>query len=210
MPLIERYNEKYELVLELEKLHHQSFLQYIKNLLSNREKFCMEKVFEKAILTLDEDISAEALKTNAIQPNLKTISVAMSGAVACVAHIDGSHLHVANVGDCRAVLGVLMEDNTWIAKELTKDHNADNVSEVLRIKNEHPSNEADTVIRQNRLLGQLAPLRAFGDVRYVFMLLTQTVFFLLLGVIFVPFFFVGINGAWRNYTKSRRLSTVKM
>jgi pyruvate dehydrogenase phosphatase len=170
--LIERYNEKYELVSELEDLHNQSFIRYIRNLLSNREDFCMEKVLEKAILSLDEDISAEALKTNAARPNLRTISVAMSGAVACVAHIDGSHLHVANVGDCRAVLGVLTEENTWIAKQLTKDHNADNVSEVSRIKNEHPPNEADTVIRNGRLLGQLAPLRALGDVRYSFIFMS--------------------------------------
>lgn len=34
------------------------------------------------------------------------------------------------------------------------------------IAGEHPANERDSVIRGERLLGQLAPLRAFGDFRY--------------------------------------------
>lgn len=83
----------------------------------------------------------------------------------CVAHIDGPHLHVANTGDCQAVIGVLTDDNNWIAKKVSVEHNTDNVREVERILNEHPKNERDTVIRMERLLGQLAPLRAFGDVR---------------------------------------------
>lgn len=126
----------------------------------------MEEALEKAILSLDNDISTEAIECEESIMNSKTISVAMSGAVACIAHIDGSHLHIANVGDCRAVLGVLTEENTWLAKQLTEDHTVENIKEVNRIKQEHPPCEKDTVIRQNRLLGQLIPLRAFGDVRY--------------------------------------------
>lgn len=87
------------------------------------------------------------------------------GAVACVAHVDGPHLHVANVGDAAAVLGVQTDSGDWAAKKLSSEHNADNVSEVRRLLGEHPSNERHTVIRQERLLGQLAPLRALGDFR---------------------------------------------
>lgn len=165
--LVEQYNEKYEIASELQVLYHKSFVKYVKELLSGRkEDFCMEEALEKAILSLDEDLSAEAVNRDGSPTNLKTISVAMSGAVACIAHVDGSYLHVANVGDCRAVLGVLTEENTWLAKELTCEHNAENIQEVNRIKQEHPASEKDTVIRRERLLGELAPLRAFGDVRY--------------------------------------------
>lgn len=65
----------------------------------------MNKAIEKAFLRLDNDISIEALPKDGESLNLKTMSVAMSGAVACVAHIDGPHLHIANVGDSCAVLG---------------------------------------------------------------------------------------------------------
>lgn len=66
----------------------------------------MNKAIENAFLRLDNDISKEALpKSTNDSLNLKTMSVAMSGAVACVAHVDGPHLHVANVGDSCAVLG---------------------------------------------------------------------------------------------------------
>jgi hypothetical protein len=32
--------------------------------------------------------------------NMKTLTVAMSGCVSVVAHVDGPHLHVASTGDC--------------------------------------------------------------------------------------------------------------
>lgn len=71
----------------------------------DRDGFEMRKALESAFLRLDGDISREALPTSAGRINMKTLSVAMSGAVACVAHIDGAHLHVAHVGDSNAVLG---------------------------------------------------------------------------------------------------------
>lgn len=40
------------------------------------------------------------------------------------------------------------------------------MQEVDRILAEHPREERETVIRNGRLLSQLAPLRAFGDYRY--------------------------------------------
>lgn len=66
----------------------------------------MHKALEKAFLRLDDDLSNEALPDEDGNVNMKTLSVAMSGSVGCVAHIDGPHLHIANVGDCNAVLGM--------------------------------------------------------------------------------------------------------
>ncbi|XP_017486612.1 PREDICTED: pyruvate dehydrogenase [acetyl-transferring]-phosphatase 1, mitochondrial [Rhagoletis zephyria] len=91
----------------------------------------------------------------------------ISGAVAVVAHIDHLDLHVASTGDCGAVLGIQCpETGQWQAKKLNTEHNADNLKEVQRILEEHPNEEHDTAIRNERLLGQLAPLRALGDFRY--------------------------------------------
>lgn len=49
---------------------------------------------------------------------------------------------------------------------MVEEHNTDNLQELNRVISEHPSNEKDTVIKYERLLGQLAPLRAFGDLRF--------------------------------------------
>ncbi|XP_020295686.1 pyruvate dehydrogenase [acetyl-transferring]-phosphatase 1, mitochondrial isoform X2 [Pseudomyrmex gracilis] len=115
---------------------------------------------------LDNDLSNEALLQLNRKDAARTLAVAMSGTVAAVAHIDGPHLHVAGVGDCKAVLGVLSENDGWSAKIMTVEHNADNRAEVERILLEHPPNERSTVIKMERLLGQLAPLRSLGDFRY--------------------------------------------
>lgn len=119
-------------------------------------------------MRLDSDLSKEVIdayeKESTIHP--KTLSVALSGAVACVCHISGPDLHVANVGDCNAVIGTLTEEKEWLAKKITKEHNAENFDELKRIWNEHPDHERKTVIRRDRLLGELAPLRSLGDYRY--------------------------------------------
>ncbi|XP_044732768.1 pyruvate dehydrogenase [acetyl-transferring]-phosphatase 2, mitochondrial isoform X2 [Chrysoperla carnea] len=172
--LINSFNDKVQLVEDIAGVYKDSFLRFIHDLNNTpgQPNFEMKTVLENAFLRLDNDLSDEALRIDEKMTNiddktkLKTLSVAMSGAVACVAHIDGPHLHVANVGDCSAVLGVLSDTNVWIPKKLTIEHNYENTSEVKRIVNEHPPSEENTVIRMERLLGQLAPLRAMGDFRY--------------------------------------------
>lgn len=120
------------------------------------------RALENAFFQLDKDLSAEALT----QKNARTFAVAMSGAVACVAYMENRNLYVANTGDSGAVLGSISSDGKWIARRLTNEHNTDNLSEINRILGEHPKQERDTVFRQERLLGQLLPTRAFGDFRY--------------------------------------------
>ncbi|XP_068171977.1 pyruvate dehydrogenase [acetyl-transferring]-phosphatase 1, mitochondrial-like isoform X2 [Antennarius striatus] len=94
------------------------------------------------------------------------LRVALSGCTACVAHISNGVLHVANLGDSRAVLGVQESDGRWSAVSLTNDHNAQNQDELQRILGEHPESEQKTVVRHDRLLGVLLPFRAFGDFRF--------------------------------------------
>lgn len=64
------------------------------------------------------------------------------------------------------LLSYIIENNDWSAKLMTVEHNTDNRAEVERILSEHPLNEKSTVIKLERLLGQLAPLRSLGDFRY--------------------------------------------
>ncbi|KAE8739874.1 hypothetical protein FOCC_FOCC014631 [Frankliniella occidentalis] len=167
--LLEPYNDKMQFYDDLQQLYDKSFSAFVEELVNDKkhkEEFQMKDALVRAFLKLDGDLSEEGKVTKNGEVNKRTLSVAMSGAVACVAHIDGPHLHVANVGDCQAVIGVLGEGNTWTAKKLTEEHNADNISELKRIVQEHPPSEKDTVISSDRLLGQLAPLRAMGDFRY--------------------------------------------
>lgn len=158
------HNDKVDFIPEVDEIYERSFAQYARELChENIEDFQISSALQNAFLRLDQDISNEALN----YPSMRTMSVAMSGAVASVAHIDGVHLHVAGTGDCSAILGSLNEETgQWESKKLTNEHNSENADELRRITAEHPLNERDTVIRAERLLGELAPLRAFGDVRY--------------------------------------------
>lgn len=157
------HNDKHDFVEELRELYEQSFEKFAAELIEKRsESFEMSEVLENAFIKLDRDISEEAMNSGISQ----TLNVALSGSVAIVAHIDKNHLHVASTGDCQGVLGSINENGDWSAKKMSEEHNAENMAEVRRILAEHPNSERDTVIRGDRLLSQLAPLRAFGDVRY--------------------------------------------
>lgn len=120
------------------------------------------RAIENAFFRLDKDLSDEAL----LHKSPRTFAVAMSGAVACIAFLENRNLYVANTGDCGAVLGSMNLDGKWIARRLSNEHNTDNTSEINRVLAEHPKQERDTIFRQERLLGQLLPTRAFGDFRY--------------------------------------------
>lgn len=168
LELLETFNDKVEFVNEIKHLYQASFLTFLHDLAGTEctKEFQMEAALENAFLRLDNDLSTEALLKLNQKDAARTLAVAMSGAVTAVAHIDGPHLHVAGVGDCQAVLGILSENEGWSAKLMTVEHNTDNRAEVERIFAEHPANERSTVIKMERLLGQLAPLRSLGDFRY--------------------------------------------
>ncbi|CAG9862761.1 unnamed protein product [Phyllotreta striolata] len=167
--LIDSYNDNVQFVDDVRKLYGDSFDRFLNDLANEGavKNFEMPDAMEKAFLRLDKDIGDEALpKVEKERVNLKTMSVAMSGAVVCLAHVDGPHLHVANVGDCSAVLGSLSETDTWLANKLNTEHNAYHRAEADRVLSEHPASERRSLLRADRLLGQLAPLRALGDYRF--------------------------------------------
>ncbi|XP_068670519.1 pyruvate dehydrogenase [acetyl-transferring]-phosphatase 2, mitochondrial-like isoform X2 [Montipora foliosa] len=115
-----------------------------------------------AFTQLDDDIATEAIPVRVIDDSFV---VGATGACALVSYIEGQQLYVANAGDCRAVLGSLSQDGSWIATPLSIDQTATNSDEVKRLQSEHPGEE-NFVIRNGRLLGQLQPLRSFGDIQY--------------------------------------------
>lgn len=87
-----------------------------------------------AYLTLDEDISQEALTFNENgEVDKHLFDAANAGACALVAHLNGTELCIANTGDCRAVLGVENLDKTWSAIQLTSDHTAGWNEHKLRV-----------------------------------------------------------------------------
>ncbi|XP_015813824.3 pyruvate dehydrogenase [acetyl-transferring]-phosphatase 1, mitochondrial [Nothobranchius furzeri] len=131
-----------------------------------------------AFCRLDYDLSVEA-QAQLLQSSPRKMSlpgeglalssplrVALSGSTTCVAYVSSGVLHVANLGDSRAVLGVQEQDGHWSAISLTNDHNAQNPDELQRVLGEHPPSEHRTAVRHDRLLGLLLPFRAFGDVRF--------------------------------------------
>lgn len=148
--------------------HKESLLQFTKHLLNKIESsnnFNMQDAVAEAFQRYDNDLSREVQE--GIRKRLEeAMSLAVMGCCACIGHIDGHHLHIAASGDCKAVLGVLTEENTWTAVPLSKEHNTDNVEEINRVIAEHPKSESNVIFKNDRLLGCLAPLRAFGDFNF--------------------------------------------
>ncbi|KAL8644457.1 MAG: hypothetical protein Q9226_007752 [Calogaya cf. arnoldii] len=100
-----------------------------------------------------------------LQASMQDIAPAESGCSVVLATYDtaSQHLFVANVGNCRAVLGHMNAQGSWEASQLSVDHTCQNEDEVARLRAEHP-NEAD-VIKDGQLLGSKLT-RAFGDLRW--------------------------------------------
>lgn len=157
---------------EMSTLHRNSLYKYVIGNLSTSglqdyesEEEMIGHALQSAFVQLDSDMSAEALPSGG-SLNLEALEVGLSGACATVAHIRDLNVHVASLGDTRAVLGQVDENGNWVAKPLTTDHTVNCPDEVERIKGSHPTSEHNFVIKNNRLLGQLIPTRAFGDFRF--------------------------------------------
>ena len=105
------------MVLDLKRAHQRSYMNYVSELLRDRVESAddnsvglsvAEKISE-AFLGLDNDMSKEAIENaGEDEVSLMTSTVALSGAVAVLAHIDGPMLHIASCGDCVAVLGMVI------------------------------------------------------------------------------------------------------
>jgi len=93
------------------------------------------------------------------------LKVASAGSCALLALYDphAQHLHVACVGDSRAVLGTRFPSSgDWEAQPLSIDQTGSNTDEVNRINAEHPGEESIVKGKPARVLGIMVS-RAFGD-----------------------------------------------
>ena len=112
--IVTALNDDWEMVLDLKRAHQRSYMNYVSDLLRDRVESADdnsvglsvgEKISE-AFLGLDNDMSKEAIENaGEDEVSLMTSTVALSGAVAVLAHIDGPMLNIASCGDCVAVLG---------------------------------------------------------------------------------------------------------
>ncbi|XP_061077114.1 pyruvate dehydrogenase [acetyl-transferring]-phosphatase 2, mitochondrial-like [Conger conger] len=159
------YNFRESASLYLE--HLRVFWQELLESEEHGEGMSPRDALDYAFRRLDEDISLEAqVPLDSGLMRNTALQVAFAGSTACVAHVDTEGVHVANTGDCRAVLGAQEEDGSWTALPLSRDHNALNAAELDRVRSQHPRSERRTVVTDERLLGILMPLRAFGDMRF--------------------------------------------
>ncbi|KAK0425029.1 hypothetical protein QR680_008993 [Steinernema hermaphroditum] len=170
MPLRERLqwlfsSADFRLPAPFKQTHERNVRDFHNKFVGDSDLCTVRKAMQAAFIALDEDIAAGALPDAKGRVCRMSASVATSGSCATVAHVRHNHLHVANVGDGAAVLGV-NHHGMIIARQLSKAHTIENADEVKRIRNSHPASEHTTVLRGGRLLGELYPLRAFGDVRY--------------------------------------------
>ncbi|PAA49167.1 hypothetical protein BOX15_Mlig030750g1, partial [Macrostomum lignano] len=156
-----------ELEEELGRLHDQQLSAFTSETLSMSEPEPLGHRLREAMQRLDTDIGEAAQpRPGAAGLNRALLRVALSGCVGTVALLEPpDRLHVLHVGDCAAVLG-RCHDQLWYAHKLTEEHRADNPAELERLMRSHPVSERDFLVRYDRLLGELMPLRAFGDIRY--------------------------------------------
>ncbi|EJU06323.1 protein serine/threonine phosphatase 2C [Dacryopinax primogenitus] len=134
----------------------------------------VEQALRRAYTQLDRTIVSSALALLDLPKDKRPAVVApflrpgLSGSCALLSVLDTQHeeVHLALVGDCRAVAGYWDEGGKrWVCEVLTEDQTAKAVKEVERLKKEHPGEE-EMVARNGRVLGGLEPSRAFGDARY--------------------------------------------
>ncbi|KAL2091340.1 hypothetical protein ACEWY4_013603 [Coilia grayii] len=171
MPMLQWHKHPNDYVsTDAGKLYFESLRTYWQeriDLQEDTEDENIQTALTNAFKRLDSDISLEA-QVHFGDPfsHFTPLRVALSGCTACVAHMDGDNIHLANLGDSRAVLGVQEADGSWSALTLTNDHNAQNPDEMQRVLSEHPNLERKTVVKHDRLLGLLLPFRAFGDIKF--------------------------------------------
>ncbi|ORY06327.1 protein serine/threonine phosphatase 2C [Basidiobolus meristosporus CBS 931.73] len=131
----------------------------------------------KSFESLDQEIvwgSLGEVIVNTEKAIHASLPAAVSGSCAIVGYVDikAMRIYVANTGDSRAVIGSLDSNHNWSPIKMSNDQNTTNKKERERLYAEHPGEES-TIISKGRVLGSLAPTRAFGDSRYKWSARTQ-------------------------------------
>ncbi|VDN01873.1 unnamed protein product [Thelazia callipaeda] len=147
------------------KIHMENIDRFLEEVMSDVTIKTMRRALEVSFSACDDDLSKNALSAENDELSKRFAGIVTAGSCAVTAHIRGPDLHVANLGDSAAVLG-LRSQGVISAIPLSKLHCVDNSDEVHRIQTAHPPNEIRNLLLGGRLFGELFPLRAFGDARY--------------------------------------------
>ncbi|KAE9406345.1 protein serine/threonine phosphatase 2C [Gymnopus androsaceus JB14] len=124
----------------------------------------LEKLSDDDIRAIVNDQSTSvAENADVVGPNNMKVTRGMRGTTVLVVLIspDGG-IWTASLGDSQAVLAQKQDKMSWSTTVLSANHNASDPSEIARLKNEHPGEEAD-VVAKDLLLGFMAVTRAIGD-----------------------------------------------
>ena len=156
-----------DVVIEEEKANLIRFVEQ----LEKRPVQSVEDAISRSFRQCDLDLSDE-IKRNIMHPQSNIavhyyLSLAASGACVNMILVDDQVGYVASTGDCKAVQCIndaQLEDNRLV--HLSIEHDSDNINEIRRLMGSHPKEEHNTILKNNRLLGRLMPLRAFGDFSY--------------------------------------------
>ncbi|KAL9155242.1 hypothetical protein ABFS82_10G169100 [Erythranthe guttata] len=91
-------------------------------------------------------------------------AIAAIGSCVLVGVLWGKDLYLANLGDCRAVMGGLMEGQIWRERAMTVDHNARSSDIRKELQEAHPD-VPDVVLKRGvwRVKGNLQVTRSIGD-----------------------------------------------
>ena len=152
----------------------KSLVQMLLNELTkgNEKKPLSEIEINKIIDDTFDKVENNYLDTVRSSYHLGFGDVASVGSCALVAMKNNSSnkLIVMNLGDCRAVLGSASSSGVkeFITTRLTRDHNAREPLEVLRLLKEHPGETVDMLVRCKNehacyVKGRLQLTRSFGD-----------------------------------------------
>lgn len=120
----------------------------------------------KTFLRIDREILENLSNSSTAKHVDRDIAAQGSCALLCFYSAYTNKIFTACTGDSRAVYGRRLGSNKvrWLANALSIDQNlSSNTDEVRRLESEH---SGENVIQQNRLMGDLAVSRAFGDARF--------------------------------------------
>lgn len=101
-----------------------SLMQMLGKTEAEKVSINISNAIKEAFIKLDQDVIKEILHlANTDKLCQESFHLATSGCCALVAYIIENDLHIANLGDCRAVLGS-NKDGKWRSVQLTYDHTA--------------------------------------------------------------------------------------
>ncbi|KAI9304874.1 phosphatase 2C-like domain-containing protein [Cunninghamella echinulata] len=169
------------------KLIQKQLPIYVARQLENKgEQETVEDAISTAFVDLDDDIqqrfydlfpkNVTKLTEKDIQDAVRKhpnpaaadliIKEAIHGSCACAVYIDGDDVYAANTGDSRVVIVRQEEDGKWTGRRLVEEESPANPDWRAHMISQHPPDEAENIIRRNRIFGLIAVGGSFGDIMY--------------------------------------------